>query len=563
MMKRYIVIITATWLFFTSCETLDLEPQTAVSTTNFFNNADELQIALNGLYQQRLWKLDESYWDDDGHHRGGQRNNAISRATLNPTSGVIEPAWDLSYEAIKRANVLLAQLLQARERVESAIVDQVEAEARAIRAYFYSKLTFRFGAVPLITEPLTIQESLEVVRTSQEEVKQFVYDELDAAAAVLPDGNDNRATQGFALGIKARFALYMGDYAIARDAAKAVIDADTYSLDPDFQGMFLKSGASSPEHIYFIPYSFELGITWSFEGGARGIITRNAGGFGANMPTWEAISIFDCTDGLTIDESPLYDPFDPFSNRDPRLAQTIVEFGSEWLGYIYQPHPDSLTTLNTTSNTIVNNNDTRSVAIFASFTGLVWKKGVEQSWSDNRTADRNVIILRYGDILLMYAEALIELGENLEEAQGLLNQLRARAYGTTADNLAGYPAITETDQAGLRARLRRERRVELMFEGSLRFQDLRRWRLAEQALDQLVVGLPEPQDQDRSQWPFNNQILPEIDENGLVDLKAQQLIDNGYARLLEDYDFEERMYLWPIPADDILLNDNLTQNPGY
>ncbi|MGD1892177.1 MAG: RagB/SusD family nutrient uptake outer membrane protein, partial [Cyclobacteriaceae bacterium] len=301
----------------------------------------------------------------------------------------------------------------------------------------------------------------------------------------------------------------------------------------------------------------------NFEGGARGIITRNAGGFGAYMPTWEAISIFECTDGLTIDESPLYNPLEPFANRDPRLTQTIVEFGSDWLGYIYQPHPDSVTTLNTTTNTVVNNNDTRSVAIFASFTGLVWKKSVEQSWADNRAADRNIIILRYGDILLMYAEALIELGENLEVARQALNQLRARAYGTTVEDVTSYPAITETDQVGLRERLRRERRVELMFEGALRFQDLRRWRLAEQALDQLVVGLPEPQDQDRSQWPFSNQILPEIDENGLVDLKAQQLIDNGFARLLEEYNFQERMYLWPIPADDILLNDNLTQNPDY
>ena len=547
-----------------SCESLDVEPQTAISTSSFFNDASELQIGLNGLYEQRLWKLDESYWDDDGHHRGGgQINNAISRATLNPTSSEIEYTWDFSYEAIKRANVLLDKLPQARETIDESIVNQVEGEARAIRAYFYSQLTFKFGDVPLVTQPLTIDESLEVVRTSQEEVKQFVYDELDAAAALLPDANDNRATRGFALGIKARFALYMGDYAIARDAAKAVIDSEIYALDPDFRGMFLKAGASSPEHIYFIPYSFELGITWDWEGNARGIITRNAGGFGANMPTWEAMAIFECTDGLTIDESPLYDPHDPFANRDPRLTQTIVAFGTEWLGFIYQPHPDSLTTLNTITNTIVNNNDNRAVARFASYTGLVWKKAVEQSWSDNRAADRNVIVLRYGDILLIYAEALIELGENLDEARQVLNQLRARAYGTSVDDVANYPAITEADQAGLRERLRRERRVELMFEGSLRFQDLLRWRLAERALDQLVVGLPEPQDQDRSQWPFNDVILPEIDEDGVVDLKPQQLLDNGYARLLEDYDFDERMYLWPIPANDILLNNDLTQNPGY
>ncbi|MGD1891859.1 MAG: RagB/SusD family nutrient uptake outer membrane protein, partial [Cyclobacteriaceae bacterium] len=260
MNKIYIIISVV--ILTVGCETLDLEPQTAVSTGNFFNNANELQIALNGLYEQGLWRLDESYWDDDGHHRGGgQRNNAISRATLNPTSNEIEPALDLSYEAIKRANVLLEQLPQARERVDDAVVDQIEGQARAIRAYFYSKLTFKYGAIPLITEPLTIQEALEVERTPQETIKQFVYNELDAAASVLPNSNDNQATRGFALGIKARFALYMGDYAIARDAAQAVIDTDIYSLDPVFRGMFLKTGASSLEHINFVPHSFELGTT--------------------------------------------------------------------------------------------------------------------------------------------------------------------------------------------------------------------------------------------------------------------------------------------------------------
>ena len=456
-MKRYQYYLSLMLILCWSCETLDLEPQTAISTGAFFRDADELQIGLNGLYEQALWRLDESYWDDDGHHRGGgQRNNPISRATLNSTSVEINRAWTPAYEAIKRANVLIEQLPQARENIEPGIVDRVEGEARAIRAYFYSKLTFKFGDVPLITGLLTIDESLELTRTPQEQVKQFVYDELDAAAQLLEDAPDNSATRGFALGIKARFALYMGDYAIARDAALAVINSDTYSLDPEFEGMFLKDGASSPEHIYFIPHSFELGITWNFEGGARGIITRNAGGFGANMPTWEAMSIFECTDGLTIDQSALYDPHDPFANRDPRLTQTIVEFGADWLGFIYQPHPDSLTTLNTTTNVVVTNNDNRANARFASFTGLVWKKGVEQSWSDNRAADRNVIILRYADILLIYAEALIELNQDLDMARQMLNEIRARAYGTTVGDVTNYPEVTESSQDGLRTRLRRE-----------------------------------------------------------------------------------------------------------
>ena len=164
----------------------------------------------------------------------------------------------------------------------------------------------------------------------------------------------------------------------------------------------------------------------------------------------------------------------------------------------------------------------------------------------------------------MYAEALIELNEDLEVAAGAINQVRARAYGTTADDTDNYPAVTETDQAGLRSRLRRERRMEFMFEGGLRYADLIRWRIAEKALDKALVGLPDPQNQDRSQWPFNDEILPDVDEDGVVDLHGEELVERGFARLLEQYEFDgNRMYLWPIPDNDILLNDNLTQNPNY
>ncbi|MEO1012923.1 MAG: RagB/SusD family nutrient uptake outer membrane protein, partial [Bacteroidota bacterium] len=560
-MKYVILKFCILLVLVVSCEPLDQIPETAVSTDGFFNEPSEFEISLNALYQQRLWIQDIKTWNDDSHHRGGGFiNNAISRATLNPTSSELNNTWVLGYEAIKTANALLAEVEERRSNFAEGSLDRIEGEARAIRAYFYGRLLAKFGHVPLITTVLTVEESFEVVRAPLDEVKAFMYSEFDRAAELLSDSNENRATRGFALGMKARYALYMEDFAIARDAAKEVIDSGTYGLDPDFSTMFTKAGADSPEPIYFIPYSFELGITWNQNGGARGHITRNAGGFGAIMPTWEAMGIFECTDGQTIDQSPLYDPHDPFENRDPRMTETIVALETEWLGYIYQSHPDSLEVLQTTTGNRVRNNDTRANAIFASFTGFVWKKGIEQSWADNRQADPNVMLLRYGDVLLMYAEALIELNENLGEARDVLNELRNRAYG----NSGVYPEITETDQAGLRTRLRRERRVELMFEAGLRFQDLMRWRVAGRALAKTLVGLPAPQDQDREQWPFNDQILPVVDEDGIVDVKPDELVANGFARLLESYEFDEnRMYLWPIPAEDILLNSGLTQNPGY
>jgi hypothetical protein len=216
------------------------------------------------------------------------------------------------------------------------------------------------------------------------------------------------------------------------------------------------------------------------------------------------------------------------------------------------------------TNALVNNNDTRGVAIFASFTGMLWKKGIEQRWADApRLADPNIIILRYADVLLMYAEALIELNQDLNQAKDAINQVRARAYNVPQGNINDYPAVTESDQIGLRTRLRRERRVELMREG-LRYQDVIRWRIAKKALERVVLGLPQPADQDRNQWPFNNQILPIIDADGIVNMQADLLIANNFARLLQTYFFdEERMYLWPIPANDLFLNQALTQNPNY
>ncbi|MDO1449665.1 RagB/SusD family nutrient uptake outer membrane protein [Rhodocytophaga aerolata] len=546
-----------------SCADLDVTPKTAISSGNFFSNVKELEIGLNGLYALNLWKVDRDYWTDDMHHRGGGGvDNDISRATLNSESALSGSYWRDLYDGIKRANTLLEEMPKAKANVEESVYNRIEGEARAIRAYFYGILLTKFGDVPLITKSVNVSDALNLARTPQVEVLQFVYNELDAAAQVLPNENQNRATKGFALGMKARIALYNNDFAIARDAAKAVIDLGIYQLDPNFRNLFLKAGAASKEMIYFVPQSFTFNVTLD-NTATRDFLPRNAGGFGAQLPTWEAVHIFESSDGLPIDESPLYNPLSPFDNRDPRLKETIVEFGTDWLGYIYQPHPDSIRTLNTLSRTLVNNNDSRTVANFASFTGFLWKKGIDQTWADTRLADPNIIILRYADVLLMYAEALIELNENLEAAQNAINQVRARAYGTTVANTVAYPAVTELAQAELRTRLRRERRVELMLEG-LRYQDLIRWRIAKKATDRKLLGLPNPTDQIRSQWPFNNMILPDIDPDGVVIFNSDALITNKYARLLQDYDFDEsRMYFWPIPAADRLLNAGLTQNPGY
>ncbi|SMD44422.1 Starch-binding associating with outer membrane [Aquiflexum balticum DSM 16537] len=556
----YIIVVS---LALNACADLDLTPKTGISTENFFRNLPELEIGLNSLYEKKLWKIDEDWWTDDMFHRGGPATNDISTGNINSESSLSGVYWTDLYDGIKRANTLLQAIEKLRGVESEDELNRIEGEARAIRAYFYGILVTKFGDVPLLTSNIPLNEAYNVTRTGVSEVKNFIYSELDEAALLLPRNNENRVNQGFAFGIKARFALYLGDFQISKIASKAVIDMGIYDLDKNFRTLFLKEGAASKENIFFIPQSLDFNVNFN-NTLTRDFIPRNAGGFGAAMPTFEAVHIFECVDGETIDKSPLYDPQKPFVNRDPRLNETIVEFGIPWLGFIYQPHPDSITTINTLNNERVRNNDSRGVAIFASFTGMLWKKGIEQRWADNpRLADQNLIILRYADILLMQAESLIELNEDLTTAQNLINQVRARAYGVELNQTDLFPAVSELDQNGLRARLRRERRVELMREG-LRYQDIIRWRIGNKTITRVVLGMPQPTVQDRNQWPFNDQILPVVDQDGVVLFDSQQLISRNFASLLQTYSFDEqRMYLWPIPASDRFLNSNLTQNPGY
>lgn len=316
-----------------------------------------------------------------------------------------------------------------------------------------------------------------------------------------------------------------------------------------------------PKPENYDPKNYELVKRYYKEKPSAGLLI----GFWPTLPNGK--SDINSSVGIStnlLDGSSWLYPDADYENRDPRLNETIVEFGTPWLGFIYQPHPDSVTTVNVLNNNRVTNNDSRGVAIFASFTGMLWKKGVEQRWADNpRLADPNLIILRYADILLMHAESLIELNEDLGTARNLINQVRARAYGVGVDQTDLYPAVFQTDQNGLKVRLRRERRVELMREG-LRYQDIIRWRIGNKAIARLVLGMPQPTAQDRNQWPFINQILPLVDQDGIVLFDSQQLISRNFASLLQTYSFDvQRMYLWPIPASDRFLNSNLTQNPGY
>ncbi|KAB2820970.1 MAG: RagB/SusD family nutrient uptake outer membrane protein, partial [Paludibacter sp.] len=295
---------------------------------------------------------------------------------------------------------------------------------------------------------------------------------------------------------------------------------------------------------------------------------RTPGGFVVRSPSWQLLASYLCTDGLPIDESPLFDPHKPFQNRDPRCSQTIIAFGTQFAGVVYEPHPDSLKVFNSNTGSYVINKDSRGNDRFASYNGLAVRKWINSEAADwlSNLADPLNIVMRYADVLLYYAEARIELNEIDQSVLDAINQVRARAYEVNL-NSTGYPKVTTTDQNELRKQLRVERRMEFGFEGMRRYCDLVRWRLAEKVMNMWTYGILSSAADLRNKvvkpglwfWPDT----PPIDEDGIALFEETNMFKEGRIRRLAKRSWPERQYLWPIPTSEIQINDNLVQNPEY
>ncbi|AWW32747.1 RagB/SusD family nutrient uptake outer membrane protein [Echinicola strongylocentroti] len=562
-MKNFIYIISiGLFIGLSACNDLDLAPLSEGSTDNWYNNEVEINMSINNLYGAGFWGNDQVDWTDDWTYR--ENLTAITSATVNGEWGTVEGLWANSYTAITRANTIIHNLENSDIGLSQEVLDQYKAEARFARAYQYAKLVSHYGDVVFYHDNIPLDEAYSLTRTDKDEVMKTVYEDFDYAIDHLPVSYSNneikRGTKGAALAFKARAALYNGDFQIAKEAAQHCMELEVYDLYPDYGELFLPENRDASEIIFSIPRSTALNSDLS----ARGYLPRNSGGYATYDPSWDLLASYLCTDGLPVDQSPLFDPKEPFKNRDPRCNYTIVPFQSEFLGVMYQPHPDSLSVYNFNTGTYQINNDTKGNQFYASFNGLVWKKGIDQTWVDDFSAENSVIVIRYADVLLMYAEAAIELNEIDDTVIDVMNQVRARAYKVAPSNVSAYPAIKTRSQDELRSILRMERRMEFAFEG-LRYMDLIRWKIAEDALnnpDYGMLDLEQLREEivNKDLWFFPE--VPQIDQNGVPDFSS--MAQKGLIKQLTNRQFDaSRQYLWPIPTKEILINSNLSQNPGY
>ena len=560
---KYILLSLALLLANTACEdALEKLPLDAPSDETFFSNESELLLGINGVYESMYWNIGRIPYPvllDNTTDLGFLRTDfgglqTFSRGGHSSVTDGFSQTWAQMYQGINRANNLLTNMDRAQSEVSDELFQRIQAEAKFLRAYFYFWLIELYGDVPYITELPNNLEDAQVARTPKSKIITNLFADLDEVAGILPDtwggSEEGRATKGAVMALKARIALMDGQHEIAAQAAQAIIESDTYALFPDYTTLFTYAGQRSSEVIMDVP--FLVGFSDTPVPREQG--PRNTGCWSRLVPSQFTLDSYECTDGLSIDESPLYNPTQPFENRDPRLDASIIRPQSLFATYIYETHPDSTETwqvIDGAAKRVANQDVTNP---FASFTGYLWKKYTsEDDLPVNRSnSELNFILMRYAEVLLTYAEAKIELGQIDASVLEAINEVRARAYGVDLTAVTEYPAVSSTDQEELRNIIRRERKIELADEG-FRLLDIRRWRIAEHVISGTLVGRPKGAFVDLS-------LVPEINEFGHpVYGAAQDLYRSVDQRIFE----LGKDYLWPIPQKDIDVNEQLEQNPGY
>jgi hypothetical protein len=552
--KIYSSLLLICFFSVISCEDiLDKTPLDSPSSASFYNNKTEVDMGLFGCYQRitsRIGLKGEMPWivtldctSDVSWNRDASPIGTLGNGTAASDNASAKNAWSDFYAVISRTNFLLDNIHNAEGTLSADYINQVKSEARFLRAYSYFYLTEFFGDVPLITKTINLEEA-QMERTPKAEIVDWILKEMDEIAPYLPvyyEGNTGRATSVAAYFLKAYTALCSEKWTVAAQAAKAAMDLGHYQLHSDYGQLFSYNGEGSKEVIFAMQYLKGLFTHIVF----RQYGSRLAAGVSNEVPTQAMVDSYECIDGLTIDKSPLYDPKHPYKNRDPRLAMSIAVPGSIYLGFQFETHPDSLKVWNYNVTPAKRVNNTDATNTYATFTSYLWRKWIDiKDLTTTTQCDNDIILMRYAELLLIYAEAKIEENDIDASVYDALDAVRKRA---------GMPAVPRNStQAYLRSVVRRERKVELAVEGRRLF-DIRRWRIAEKVMSGPRYG--------NSKTAFLVS-PPSLDENTSPDYSG--IPNKNILRVVETMVFNpNRDYLWPINPVELQANQKLVQNPNW
>ncbi|MBO0936980.1 RagB/SusD family nutrient uptake outer membrane protein [Fibrella sp. HMF5335] len=539
-MKPTYITLLAAALWLGGCKDLDLAPTDRFTEATYWTSADRaltvLNTAYSGMFTADLFFANDALSDNAYNQLGDfQGANSIARGSYDPALGRIKGEWDFHYGGIKTTHILLGNIDRIPS-IDAALKARIIAETRFIRAFHYFQLMTWYGDVPLFTKDISIEESRTVARTPRADVLAFVLAELDAAAANLPTNvqyaaaDKGRITKGAAIALKARALLYESRWAEVATACEQLIDNTangTYGLFPSYEGLFLPQNENSQESILSLGFAPETRTHGNF----RDFVPISIGDRVNNIaPTQELVDSYLTTNGKAITEAGSgFSEKTPYANRDPRLTATIVYDGYQW-----KKADGTTTTIYIKPGSTPANTDARNEfgKQNASTTGYYVRKYYDPTANASFQSGLDLMLIRYADVLLMYAEAKNEQGQLTAAIwDKTIGALRRRAGFTDAAALT-FP--TGATQATLREAVRRERRVELAMEG-LRVFDIRRWRIAETVLNGFAHGAK----------------------------FGDPTVDNGYARVDRRNFDKDKQYLWPIPQIERDLNQNLSQNPKW
>lgn len=464
-------------------------------------------------------------------------------------------AWNNSYSQIRAVNQYLKHL--AVIPFPDHLKNRTKGEAIFLRAWYYALMLKHYGGVPIVGDTVYKEtDKVNTVRNTYEACVNYITEQCDLAASLLPAtyaGLDyGRVTKGAALALKAKVLLYAASplfnggaetddatlksiisypaydanrWKLAADAAKAVMDLGVYSLNVDnntkpgygFYNLFQKRVNSEYIFARMEPDNKDLEGLWRPP-------SRGGNSTQGSFPYQNLVDAFEMKNGLPItDPSSGYDAANPYAGRDPRLDFTVTHN----LSMIYVAY-DQLRPVYTYDGEP---------------NGDGFGAGTPTGYYGNKMCNDNVIpnyffnvsqrcypLIRYADILLMYAEAMNEYAGPSQEVYDAVEAIRQRA------GLDPYQLKQGLTKDEMRKVIQHERQVELAFEES-RFWDVRRWKIAGETDNQTMYGM-----------------------------RVQKDANGNYSYTKETvrkHSFRTAMYLWPIPQSEVAKSSELVQNPGY
>ena len=574
MKKRYLRLIVFLLLPLFSCndDFLETSPRNFISDDAVWSSGVATKMFITEVYNASLTgplysyaavnnqQFDNMYTDDAGWNYRDSWNTFNFTASNPPFQ-----RWTNCYNNIRKANLGIEKIMESDVLSESE-KNRYLGDLHFLRGLLYFELFRFYGGVPIITIALNRHEDdIFYSRNTAEETLNFITDEFQAAADLLPlhvDPTDyGRATQGAALGMKAVASLHGAGtvdpkyYVDAAETASIFITGELsgrYQLygegetDPlkkreAFQNLFLEPYEGNEEVIFDVQYE---GILRGHNGyqtiaapGYPGV--NQAFGWGNSAPSQNLVDQFEMKDGSAFDWNNPEHAADPYANRDERLYGTVLYHGVFWKGDTLSLSSNRFDNGEEVTNNLPNGlNSTKKESTKSGY--YIRKHQWEEviCGSQNRILGEkdggNFIVLRYAEILLIYAEAKNEVSGPDASVYDAINLIRRRA---------GQPDLTSglgKDQ--MREKIRHERRIELALECK-RYFDIIRWNIGDEVLNQPLMGM--------------NARYVKDDVTGEISITytPYKIVDKVFSA--------PKNNLQPIPQDAIDQNPSLTQNPGW